>query len=260
MTYGFENFQLAEPNCASPPEHFSIWVMYGGKALSGAIYCCPGEGGEDTRSKPLTIDGTEVPLVEDSTYHALRELLGKEEDTTVRVTVVGTFLSGLKQTIGGTTRWGGYGHLGCCSLFVIQKVEKFEPHIRDDLDYTAEAGFYEEEGCDWDGMSHLRHVSITYEGADEAISEQALADSGERAWAFVDPLRVALESLKLFYDKEAPRLRNVKNTKTRQVFRWKKGKKIMVVVVVIRPYWLSYYSKSGSVAWVATTIKEAECR
>ncbi|MBI2956249.1 MAG: hypothetical protein HYY26_02930 [Acidobacteria bacterium] len=94
--------------------------------------------------------------------------------------------------------------------------------------------------------------------AEQAIAEQALADSGERVWAFSDPLRVAVESLKPFYNEQAPRLRNVKKTKVRQVFRWRKGKK-SITVVVRRPYWLSLYSKSGSVAWVSTMIKEAEC-
>jgi hypothetical protein len=138
----------------------------------------------------LTIEGVEIPLLEDSVFQQLRELLKKESDTTVRVTVVGRFLSGAKQTVGDKTWWGGFGHLGCCSLLVIERVERFEPHTRDDLDYTAEAGWYEKEGCKWEGVHWLRHVSITSgEGtAEQAIAEQALADSGERAWAFMRSL------------------------------------------------------------------------
>ena len=33
-----------------------------------------------------------------------------------------------------------------------------------------------------------------------------------------------------------------------------------MVVVVTRPYWLSFYAASDSVAWVSTMIKEAECK
>ncbi len=42
--------------------------------------------------------------------------------------MVGRFFSGEKQTVNGSTFWGGAGHLSCGSLFVIQRVEWFEPH------------------------------------------------------------------------------------------------------------------------------------
>lgn len=259
VTYAFENFSLDEPSCPAFPNRFAVWVMYGGKAQSGAIYCCPGEGANETRSKTLRVEGIEVPLIEDLVFQRLTDLLKKESDTTVRVTVVGRFFLGRKDTLGGSQSWGGYGHLGCCSLFAIQRVEQFEPHTRNDVDYTAEAGWYEDEGCSADSLLWLRHISLAYgEGTEQAITEQALANTGERAWALSDPHRVALESLKPFYKDRTPLLRKVKGTPVRQVFRWRDGKK-SVIVVVIRPYWLTFHSKSGKVAWVATTIKEAHC-
>jgi hypothetical protein len=94
--------------------------------------------------------------------------------------------------------------------------------------------------------------------AEEAIGEQRMADSGERAWALTDPQRVAVESLKLLHEDRIPVLDKVRETPVRQVFQWRDGKK-SITVVVTRPYWLSLYSKSGSVAWVSTTIQEAEC-
>jgi hypothetical protein len=260
VTHGFEDFHIAEPNCPNPPEHFCIWVMYGGKAESNTVYCCPGEASRETRPEALTVERIQVPLVSDVVFQQFTDLLKKEEDTTVRVTVLGRFFSGKKQTVNGPTFWGGYGHLGCCSLFVIQRVESFEPHTRSDVDYTAEAGWYEKEGCKSDGGRWLRHVSIPYSdgAAAQAIAEQELADSGVEAWAFSDPQRVAIESLKPFYGDRVPTLRNVKQAPARHVFQWMDGKK-SVVVVVTRPYWLSFYSKSGSVAWVSTTIKETDC-
>src|SRR5690349_6820209 len=83
------------------------------------------------------------------------------------------------------------------------------------------------------------------------------ADSGQ-GWSFSDPQRVAVESLKPFYAGEVPILRSVKKTSS-PVFQWKNDKRA-VVVVVIRPYWLSFYAASDSVAWVTTTIKEAGCQ
>jgi len=264
VTHGFEDFQLNEPDCPVRPHHFSVWVMYGGNAESDTVYCCPGEG-QGTRSKSLTVEGIQVPLFEDQAFQDFTSLLKKEPDTTVRVTVVGRFFSGEKQTYGSSTSWGDFGHLGCCSLFVIQRIERFEPHTRNDLDYSAEAGWYEKEGCKIHSVGSLRDASISYEdeygkeAKAQAIAEQRMADNGDRSWAFTDPQRVALESLKPFYAGRIPVLRNVKKTPTRQVFRLRDGKK-SIVVVVTKPYWLSFYSASGSVPWVSTMIKEAVCR
>jgi hypothetical protein len=260
VTHGFEDFALTDPSCPAPPQHFSVWVIYGGKTQSNTVYCCPGEAGKETRSESLTVEGIQIPLLSDSTFQGFVNLLKKEPDTIVRLTVVGTFFSGEKETFNGSTLWRGYGHLGCCSLFALQRIEAFEPHTRSDLDYTAEAGYYEKEGCKFTSLQNLLDVSIAYpdDATRQAIADQRMADSGVRAWAFDNPQRVAIESLKPFYQNQVPVLRTIKRTSVRQVFRWKNGRK-SVVAVVTRPYWLSFYAKSNSVAWVSTTIKEAEC-
>jgi hypothetical protein len=234
--------------------------MYGGKAQSDTAYCCPGERAK-ARPEPLTVEGVQIPLVDDLTFRKFADLLKKEQDTTVRLTALGRFFSGEKRTIKGSTSWGGAGHMGCCSLFVIERVESFEAHTRTDLDYTAEAGWYEKEGCKFGALRDQSHVSIAYpdDATEQAIAQQRKADNGEAAWAFRDPQRAAVESLKSLYDGQIPVLRIVKKTSARQVFRWKNGK-TQVVVVVTRPYWLSLYSTSGSVVCVATMVKEASCR
>ena len=119
-TYEFENFSLSDEAC---PEA-AVWLTYGGRVSSGAVYCCPGEGGADTRPEPLVVDGTPVDIVDDSVFRQLRLLFRKQERTVVRATVLGTFFAGVQDRTAGT--WGGFGHFGCCSLFVIQRVERFE--------------------------------------------------------------------------------------------------------------------------------------
>ena len=260
VTHGFENFSLTQPNCIDSLKHFAIWIMYGGKAHSDTVYCCPGEGGGETRSEPLLVEGIQIPLISDKVFQQFTDLLKKERDTTVRITVVGRFFAGEKQAANGSTSWRGFGHLGCCSLFVIQRVDQFAPHTRSDVDYSAQAGWYEKEGCKFGSLQYLRHVAISFpdEETEQAIAEQRLADNGTQVWAFNDPYRVAIESLKPFYKDQNPVLKNVEKTPVRQVFRWRNGKK-STVIVVTRPYWLSFYASSDSVAWVSTTIKEAEC-
>jgi len=257
VTHGFEEYGISEPDC--PTQGFSVWLMYGGKAESDTVYCCPGEGGKSARPKVLSVEGIELPLVDDDVFKRYGELLRKEPDTTVRATLVGTFFSGNKESRDELTYWSGYGHLGCCSLFVIQSIEFFEPHSRTDLDYTAESGWYETEGCKARSVENLRSVLVNHwrDESQKAIAEQKEAELS-RPWAFTDPQRVAIESLKPLFPSEAPVLRKVKSTAARNVYRWRKGKR-SVVVVVTRPYWLSHYAASPSVAWIATMIKEAQC-
>jgi len=234
--------------------------MYGGKTESNTAYCCPGESGRDKRRDPLAVEGVQVPLVDDQQFQQFVELLKKERDTTIRATVVAWFFSGTKVPVEGSTLWRGFGHMGCCSLLVIEHIELFEPHTRNDLDYTAEAGWYEDAGCKWGTERDRRHVSVdNWQGeGKKAIAEQEAADAGQ-AWQFNDPQRVAIESLKPLYSGQVPVLKSVKKTPAREVFQWAHGKKSVVTVVVTRPYWLSFYAASNSVAWVSTMIKEVGC-
>lgn len=261
LAQGFENFTLSMPDCDDKISKFSLWATYGGTAQTGIIYCCPGEAGVQSRQRPLSVDGLKVPLQDDQVFRSLTALLRKELDTVVRVSVVGKFLAGTKEVLKDRTWWRGYGHLGCCSLLIIERVEKFEPHDKNHVDYTAEAGWYEEEGCKWEIADHLRHVSISFpdEEAKKAILEQQQADAGPRSWAFSDAERVAVESLQKHASTAVGPLKRDAETPGRQVFRARTGKTAFVVVVT-RPYWLSFYSRNGSVVWVATTIKQANCR
>jgi hypothetical protein len=261
VTHGFEDFSFGEPHCSIASDRFSVWLTFGGNVQSNTIYCCPGEWGNQRRGQPLKVDGVPVPLVEDKTLAQFQAVIEKENNTVVRATLIGQFLSGEKQSSGTSSWWGGYGHMGCCSLLIIQKVEGFEGHIRTDVDYSNEGGWYEEVGCEAQSMRYPRHVNISFGGdaARKAIAEQSAADAGTRTWAFSDPVRVATEAFQHVYSGTTPSFRKIKTTSVRHVFRWRRGKRI-VNVVVTRPYRLSFYSKTGHVVWVASTLQEAVCQ
>lgn len=258
VTHGFEDFQLSDPDC--PTQGFSIWLMYGGKAESGTMYCCPGEAAGPTRKASLRIDDIEIPLVDDQAFQGFRRLLGKEADTVVQATLVGRFFAGRKTTQETTAYWNGYGHLGCCSLLAIQQIDSFVPHDRSDLDYTAAPGHDAHGNCKEQGERDLLYASPWFDrdDAQRAISEQQAADN-DQEWRFTDVDRVARESLQRLYPNATPSLAATKTTAAREVFRWRNRKKL-VVVVVARPYWLSAYAKSGSVAWITTMVREVDCR
>ena len=257
VTHGLEDFEIHDPACRT--QGFSIWLMYGGTAESNTVYCCPGEASRESRGAPVTVEGITLPLEQDQPFQQFRALLRREPDTTASTTLVGTFFSGKRELSGADAIWRGYGHMGCCSLLVIQRVTSFEPHTRTDLDYTAEGGWYEDEGCKWATERDLGHVSVSNwnDGAQKGIEAQKKAEDGE-PWAFTNARRVAMESLKALYPDRVQELRRVKNAPARQVFQWNQGKK-RTIIVVSRPYWLSFYAKGNAVAWVSTMIKEVEC-
>jgi len=258
ISFAFEDFSLFDPACIFAEEDVSIWLTYGGTSKSGAIYCCPGEGSKENRSQDVSVEDTSVPLRKDKNFADFRALLIRERDTTVRATLIGRFFSG---NVGhGQRKMPGYGHMGCCSLFVIQQIESFDPHDRTDLDYSANAGWYEAEGCKFNSMKYLSHASHwddTDSPAQKIIAAQHAADNGE-GWRFSDPKGVALEALSPFYVGQNIELKLIKQSQTAYVVRWKHDNK-STVAVVIRPYWLSFYAKTQSVTWVATMLKEAEC-
>lgn len=118
-----EHFVVTDPACPTDRPSVPIWLTYGGTQPSGAIYCCPGEGEGTPRPKPLSLDGIVLPLVADETFRRFLELMKTEPRATARATLVGTFFAYTGDPQGGSV---GYGHFGCCSLLVIQRVERFE--------------------------------------------------------------------------------------------------------------------------------------
>jgi len=120
---GFEDFTLHDPKCHPPSaDDFSVWLAYGGTVKSGTIYCCPGEGEKRQRTQPVEIEGVSVPLVNDAPLHRFMSALRRKPHT-ARTTLIGVFFAGQRQQREGKPTLPGYGHLGCCSLLVIEKVE-----------------------------------------------------------------------------------------------------------------------------------------
>jgi hypothetical protein len=97
------------------------------------------------------------------------------------------------------------------------------------------------------------------------IDDQRGAEAGQRAWAFDDPQRVALESLAGFVGIDTAAIKHMKQTQEgpgRFIYLWKSPGKdpSWYKLVVGRPYWLSFYSKDPKrVAWVVEVAYRASC-
>ena len=170
VSHGFEDFTLFDPVCSDWP---AVWIEYGGTAASGTMYCC-GVTSARSRPKPLVVEQIRIDLVPDASFQRFDKLIQRGPDAVARATLVGRFFSGEKQTSAGKDFWGGYGHMGCCSLFVIQQVVSVDPQDSTELDYRVWADQPNEDrvGC---GYTYLTEITPFEDG----LKAQARAESGD---------------------------------------------------------------------------------
>ena len=126
-------------NCKNGDSN-GIWITFGGDVEMPIVYCC----GDHTRKHGVTllIEGTKLPLKKDDEFKKFLRLLTAERKTAptgvhcfydcyqyrVTATLTGQFFAGKEwhRPGDGKVIYMGYGHMGCCSLFVIQKVSDVE--------------------------------------------------------------------------------------------------------------------------------------
>ncbi len=238
MTRGFEDSSLFDVGCQSWP---SIWVEYGGTAKS-----------------PEVFERVPIRLTRDARFQEFDNLLKRPPHTVVRATVVGRFFAGKREDTPRGIRWSGYGHMGCCSLFVIERVVAVEPQTSTELDYS----FFVDQpnitaaGC---GYTFLTDT-LSF---DPYVKAQRKADEGQTEWMFTDPERVAADHLAqlLSVDSSSIKLKQTRQAQGRYVYEWRPGnKKTSYMIVVSRPYWLSFSAKDPNrVAWMVLGAYESSC-
>jgi hypothetical protein len=253
ISRGFENFTLFDPTCSEWPD---TWLEYGGLAASGTMYCC-GDTAERTRPKPLVVENIPITLVDDERFRLFDKLLHRPPDSVVRATIAGRFFSGEKIKYPAREAWGGYGHMGCCTLLAIEQIVSVEPHTSTELDYG-----FETDQPNLDKLACGNYTFLTELRASENILKaQAAADSAQADWAFTDPQRVGTERLAnlLKIDPNSIKLKLTGKRQGRVFYDWQpKGKREHYMVVVSRPYWLSFYAKDPTkVAWVVLAAFKA---
>lgn len=257
VTRDFEDSILFDPACDS---RLSIWTEVGGKGGTGVMYCC-GFTPSKVRDKDLVVQGITVPLVVDEAYaHFDKALEKRPYGAMVRATLIGRFFSGKKTKYpNGEDAWTGFGHMGCCSLFAIQQVVSVD--IRDQMGLDNSASV-EHPNQKWEGCENYSTLLKTPEYV-RMLDQQEKADSGERAWALDDPKRVAADELgkqtKAFKG-AISELKEVTKTDSRIIYHWGPDgeQSTRFMIVINRPYWLSFYAKDpAKTAWVVAAAYAA---
>ena len=253
ISHGFENFTIFVPECKSWP---SIWLEYGGTAASGTMYCC-GVTTQRERPQPLLVEEIPITLVDDERFREFDKLIRRRPDSIVRATLVGRFFSGEKETYEDRVRWGGYGHMGCCSLLAIQQVASVEPQSSTELDYgfEPEQPDIKKPNCGYDILSDMLDFGPLLKAQREAEMSQA-------EWFFNDPKRVGTSSLGklLSIAEDSIELKQTRQAQGRVIYEWHPRGEKSYMIVVSRPYWMSSYAKDPNrVAWVVLGAYELFC-
>lgn len=260
VSHAFEDFTLLDPTCPAWP---AIWLEYGGKAKSGTMYCC-GVTADRHRPKELVVEDISIPLVEDDQFREFDKLVqppfrSGSHGAVVHATLVGRFFAGRELHYPKGNSWGGYGHMGCCSLLAIQEIKSVSPQDRDDLDYGASP---DQPDIDKTGCGYRFLTPLQPEG--DLIHAQNEADLDRSDWMFDNPQQVASDAIARFANIDAHPMSGLKETKRAQgriIYEWSPDAGAETYMVVVsRPYWLSFYAHDPQrVAWVVVAAYLSSC-
>jgi len=260
VSHAFEDFTIFDPTCSSWP---AVWLEYGGKAKSGTMYCC-GVTADRHRPKELKVEDIAISLIDNEQFREFDKIIqppfrSGRHGAVVHATLVGRFFSGRQIKYPKATFWGGYGHMGCCSLLAIQEVKSVDAEDRNDLDYGASADQPDinKAGCGYRFLTPIQPTS-------DLIKDQQKADLGGDDWVFDDPRQVASNALARCSKSDESGivgLKEMRRAQGRYVYEWTPaGKSETYMVVVSRPYLLSFYARDPKhVAWVVTAAYLSSC-
>jgi hypothetical protein len=128
VTRGFEVFVVSDKRCSG---HFkSLWLEFGGETASGSIYCC-GVSSDTRRTKKLVVERISTSLLTDAQFEEFQRLTNTEKaNQHVEASIVGRFFAGKEYSARGKQFWGGHGHMGMYSLFVVEQILDVKPLSR----------------------------------------------------------------------------------------------------------------------------------
>lgn len=252
-SHGFEDSDFSDPTCDS--RYGGLWMEYGGTLRAGTMSTV--SNWDRTASQPMKIEGIPIPLTDDAMFHRFDDFLHSQPPAmTVHATVVARFFAGKLEDYPNGKQWGGYGHLGCCSLFVIEKVLEVDDHRRPDLDYSDTP-----EQPHADSYTDLVFADTLAANLRDLHS----AEDGTRAYAFTDEERVAREAIAACapapkLDAKSLDLKKTSGNEYRAIYTATlRHPHRRFMVVLSRPYWLSFSAKNPArVPWVVLAAYEID--
>src|SRR6185312_8677155 len=251
-SHGFEDSDFSDPACDS--RYLGLWIEYGANLRTGTMSTV--SNWDRTASHPMKVEGISIPLTDDALFHRFDDFLHSAPSMMVHATVVCRFFAGRLESYSNGKKWGGYGNLGCCSLFVIEKILDVDDHRRPDLDYSDTP-----EQPHADSFTDLTVLGTVATNLRDLHS----AEDGTRAFAFADDERVARDAITAYapapkLDAQSLALKKVSGNAYRAVYTATlRDSNRRFMAVLSRPYWLSFSAKNPNhVPWVVLAAYEID--
>lgn len=258
ITVGRNEFMLHDASCGD--QYGKIWLEFGGDVESPATGVTP----RQAAGKPRTFDGLELPITKDRDFDAMQKLLQslqKSEGTKMlRATLIGKYFAGRPTKLAsGETIQGGYGRMGCCSLFVIEEVVKVSAELEEPVDFSPLPVTPPKtlaRGC-------LATETVLPPREDE---DQLERKSLEEEFQYLhDPKKVAARAIAVQQDIDAEvvekQLRTESSSLTLASYAWQTSDGLTSYSVIVnKPYWLLSTAQTGdAVIWTPKKITRTEC-
>lgn len=228
-----------------------------------------------------------LPLVKDAKLQQFNDVFNQRDGQMPRAVLIGTFYEAKPpqgSEPGKISLASGYGHMGCCHLFVVSQVESVETQYSAALDYSPYWRTSEPRWC-------YSHQTYGIPANADIRSWQQAANNGADLWR-LDPLKVAEEQLEAlrfgrfkdtgWLDSEAgipedpeearyylapPDARPTETLleANSQFFRKTyefiaSDRKSRLIIVVARPYWLEELAVSAAkVIWAPVASAKVSC-
>jgi hypothetical protein len=216
---------------------------------------CPDDRDIKLNDDGATIEGIATRLIDDARFKQFSDLLYRRGNRVAHATIVGHFFAEKEEQYPNGFRRKTRNRLA------IERIVSVDPHTSKAFDYAALTFDDEPEEADKTGCGYTELTEMFPTA--ELVQAQEKADRGETGWAFTDPKRVASNGLAqlLTVDENSIKLRLKRRAQGRFVYEWRPKKEgDYYVVVVNRPYLLSFYAKNPKrVAWVLRMAYEAGC-
>jgi len=220
------------------------------------LACAEGERrGVHLKSGGDVIEGIKTQLVDDTRYGQFLDLVyGGHGNSVAHATIVGRFFATKP------VKYESGFVLNTRNTLAIERIVSVDPRRSKAFDYTGQLSNDEPEddhaGCGYTELTESRSSA-------ELLKAQEKADRAEDEWTFTNPRRVAVDGLAklLTIDENSIRLKLKRRAPGRFVYEWRPKKDgDYYVVIVTRPYVLSFYAKNPNrVTWVVRAAYEAGC-
>jgi hypothetical protein len=228
-----------------------------------------------------------LPLADDAQLRKFFNVLNQRDGQMTRAALIGTFYAAKAPEhteAGKISLLSGYGHMGCCHLFVVSQVESVETQYPADLDYSpywstseprscyshetysiptdAEIRSWQKEVNDGAGLWRLNPMNV----AEEQLNAMRIGRFKDTGWLESENV-IPEDSEQARYFLASPDARPTETLVETSSQSFRKtyefiapDRKARLMIVVARPYWLEELAgSSAEVIWAPVASAKVTC-